>query len=290
MPTDSSPPAVWVNRTQPSPTSGSGRRSGRATAANPTWAAPAGRLAAPTRPWPDWPGPTMRPPSTSTKAWSWLANRARPAASSPGRSSRWPGGGSSYWAAPTWKWSRWPPSTQSRGTQETAVTEDSMCTAAFDTTTAGAPPPASPPKPPCRAGSAAGRPGRRPGRRSPSAPLGPGGQLGPGLPDGHGRQPPGVPVDEGLHLLRARRQPAAQHPGGGLGQGRLPVGGQGEQQPGDPGPQPGRPLDPGQPGAGDQGDPPGPGVGVAGHGLQQPEPPARVEGDQRPEHVHAQLV
>src|SRR5918995_1347425 len=81
MPTDSSPPAVWPNRTQPSPVSGSGRRSGRGTAANPTWA-------------------------------------ASPAS----------------WGAPTWKASRWPPSTQSRGTQETAVTEDSMRTAATDAT------------------------------------------------------------------------------------------------------------------------------------------------------------
>src|SRR5215217_1412797 len=73
----------------------------------------------------------MRPSATSTKPRSWLASRTRPAASSPGRSSRWPGGGSSYWAAPTLNWSRWPPSTQSRGTQETAVTEDSMRTAAI---------------------------------------------------------------------------------------------------------------------------------------------------------------
>src|SRR5215217_5184186 len=151
MPSDSSPPAVCPNRTQPSPTTGSGRRSGRGTAANPTnagGAAPgeppgpepepeaerAGWPGAPTWPWPDWPWPTMRPPSTSMNAWSWLASRTRPAASSASRSSRWVGGGSSYWAAPTWKWSRWPPSMLSAGTQDTAVTEDWIRTAATDAT------------------------------------------------------------------------------------------------------------------------------------------------------------
>src|ERR687898_801852 len=134
MPTDSSPPAVWPNRTQPSPVSGSGWRSGRGTAANPTWAASPASWGAPTCPWPDWPEATMTPSLTSTKARSWLASRTRPAASSDGRSSSWSGGGSSYWAAPMWKASRWPPSTQSRGTQETAVTEDSMRTAATDAT------------------------------------------------------------------------------------------------------------------------------------------------------------
>src|SRR5215211_2034600 len=135
MPSDSSPPAVCPNRTQPSPTSGSGRRSGRGTAAKPTNAGgSAGWPGAPTYPWPDWPWATTRPPSTSMKAFSWLARRTRPVASSASRSSRWVGGGSSYWAAPTWKWSRWPPSTQSAGTQDTAVTEDWIRTAATDAT------------------------------------------------------------------------------------------------------------------------------------------------------------
>src|SRR5829696_9997626 len=149
MPTDSSPPAVWENRTQPSPASGSGRRSGRGTAANPTNAggsAPrdppepkpeprdAGWPGATTWPWPDWPEATMRPSLTSTNPRSWLASRTRPPSSRDGRSSRWSGGGSSYWAAPTWNASRWPPSTLPAGTQETAVTEDSMRTAATDAT------------------------------------------------------------------------------------------------------------------------------------------------------------
>src|SRR5918994_487760 len=134
MPTDSSPPAVWPNRTQPSPVSGSGWRSGRGTAANPTWAASAASRGAPTCPWPDWPEATMMPSLTSTKARSWLASRTRPAASSDARSSSWSGGGSSYWAAPMWNASRWPPSTLPAGTQETAVTEDSMRTAATDAT------------------------------------------------------------------------------------------------------------------------------------------------------------
>src|SRR5829696_2566770 len=147
MPSDSSPPAVWVNRTQPSPVSGSGRRSGRGTAAKPTNAAgsaptgspapgPAagGRPGAPTCPPPDWPLATTRPCSTSRYPSSRLARRTRPAASSASRSSRWVGGGSSYWAAPTWKWSRWPPSTLSAGTQDTAVTEDWIRTAATDAT------------------------------------------------------------------------------------------------------------------------------------------------------------
>ena len=80
---------------------------------------------------------------------------------------------------------------------------------------------------------------RRPGahRRPPAAaePLGPGGQLGPGLADGHRRQPVLVAVDERRHLPRARPQPAAQHPRAGLGQGRLAVAGQAEQQLGPPG-------------------------------------------------------
>src|SRR5215208_2661655 len=134
MPTDSSAPAVWPNRTQPSPASGSRWRSGRGTAANPTWAASAASRADPTWPWPDWPEATMRPSLTSTNPRSWLASRTRPPSSRDGRSSRWSGGGSSYWAAPTWNASRWPPSTLPAGTQETAVTEDSMRTAATDAT------------------------------------------------------------------------------------------------------------------------------------------------------------
>src|SRR4029453_7108588 len=83
MPTDSSPPAVWVNRTHPSPVSGSGRRSGRGTAATPTWAPPAVSRAAPTDPRPDWPAATTRPRSTSRETSSRLARRTRPAASPP---------------------------------------------------------------------------------------------------------------------------------------------------------------------------------------------------------------
>ena len=55
-------------------------------------------------------------------------------------------------------------------------------------------------------------------------------------------------------------------------------------------PPPGGVVGPGQPGGRDQGEPPGEGVRVAGQLLQQPQAAARVEGDQRAEHVHAQLV
>ena len=137
MPTDSSPPAVCPNRTQVSPTTGSGRRSGRATAANPTNAggsAPAVRTRTRAR----------RVAGGADVALAGLAVGDDAAAvdldeaPQPVGQADPPGGQQArevvevvgrrvvVLGGAQVELSRWPPSTQFRGTQETAVTDDSM--------------------------------------------------------------------------------------------------------------------------------------------------------------------
>ena len=89
------PPVVCTNRAQPSPTSGSARRSGKATGGMARSVPPSLATVDEISPWPSYPASTTAPSSTSIHARNGLAKRNAPAAWSASRSSSRPGGGGS---------------------------------------------------------------------------------------------------------------------------------------------------------------------------------------------------